>query len=168
MANYNFIGGDGKSYGPYTADQMRQFMAQNRLTTQSQVSADGGPWQPAGNFPEMTGGAGASTAGQQQAVQPPMAGAMPMHQNFQKPHRGVLILVLGIVSIVMGCGFLTGIPAWVMGNNDLKEMDQGIMDPSGRGMTQGGRIIGMIVTILGCGCGGLYGILMIIAAASGA
>jgi hypothetical protein len=111
---------------------------------------------------------GAHAAGQQQAAQPPMPGAMPMHQNFQKPHRGVLILVLGILSIVLGCGFFTGIPAWVMGNNDLKEMEQGIMDPSGRGMTQGGRIIGMIITILGCGCGGLYLILMIIAAASGA
>jgi hypothetical protein len=43
MANYNFIGGDGKSYGPYTAEQMRQFMAENRLTAQSQVNADGGP-----------------------------------------------------------------------------------------------------------------------------
>jgi len=167
MANYTFIGGDGKSYGPYTVDQMRQFMAQNRLTAQSQVSADGGAWQPAGSCPELMGGAGAYTAGQQQAVQPPMAGAMPMHQNFQKPHRGVLILVLGILSIVL-CGFFTGIPAWVMGNNDLKEMEQGIMDPSGRGMTQAGRIIGMIITILGCGCGSLYGILMIIAAASGA
>ena len=30
MANYHFIGGDGQSYGPHSAEQMRQFMAQNR------------------------------------------------------------------------------------------------------------------------------------------
>lgn len=64
-----------------------------------------------------------------------------------KPHRGVLILILGILSFVF-CGVFTAIPAWVMGNTDLKEMDAGAMDPSGRGMTNAGRILGMIQTIL--------------------
>ncbi len=35
-----------------------------------------------------------------------------------------------------------------MGNSDLKEMDAGTMDPSGRSITQGGKICGMIATIL--------------------
>ena len=60
-----------------------------------------------------------------------------------KPHRGTLILVLGILGIVM-CGIFTGIPAWIMGSNDLKEMDAGTMDPAGRGQTQAGKICGMI------------------------
>ena len=64
-----------------------------------------------------------------------------------KPHRGVLILVLGILSFVL-CGILTAIPAWVMGNSDLREIDAGAMDPSGRGLTNAGRILGMIATIL--------------------
>jgi hypothetical protein len=64
-----------------------------------------------------------------------------------KPHRGVLILVLGILSLV-GCGILTGIPAWIMGSGDLKEIDAGAMDPAGRGMTQAGKILGMIAVIL--------------------
>ncbi len=64
-----------------------------------------------------------------------------------KKHRGALILVLGILSLVM-CGLFTAIPAWIMGGKDLKEMDAGAMDPSGRGLTNAGRILGMIVTIL--------------------
>ena len=40
MANYKFIGGDGKEYGPYSAEQMRQFLSENRLVANSQVSAD--------------------------------------------------------------------------------------------------------------------------------
>ncbi len=64
-----------------------------------------------------------------------------------KKHRGALILVLGILSLVM-CGLFTAIPAWIMGGNDLKEMDAGTMDPSGRGLTNAGRILGIIVTIL--------------------
>ena len=63
-----------------------------------------------------------------------------------KPHRGTLILVLGIIGLVV-CG-PCGIAAWIMGSSDLKEMDAGTMDPAGRGQTQAGKICGMIATIL--------------------
>jgi len=62
------------------------------------------------------------------------------------PHRGVVILVLGIIGIV--CCFICGIIAWVMGNNDLREMAAGRMDPSGEGLTKAGKICGMIGVIL--------------------
>ena len=63
-----------------------------------------------------------------------------------KPHRGTLILVLGILGLIV-CGPL-GIAAWVMGSGDLKQMDAGAMDTSGRGNTQAGKICGIIGTIL--------------------
>lgn len=63
-----------------------------------------------------------------------------------KPHRGTLILVLGILGLVV-C-LPCGIVAWVMGNSDLKEMDAGTMDSAGRGTTQAGKVCGMIATIL--------------------
>lgn len=59
-----------------------------------------------------------------------------------KPHRATLILVLGILSIVL-CQPL-GIFAWVMGNADLKAIAAGTMDPSGKDMTNIGRILGII------------------------
>jgi hypothetical protein len=65
-----------------------------------------------------------------------------------KPHRGTLILVLGILSIVV-CGPL-GIAAWVMGNTDLREISAGVMDPAGRGTTEAGRICGIIGCLLAC------------------
>lgn len=63
-----------------------------------------------------------------------------------KPHRGTLILVLGILGLVI-CGPL-GIAAWVMGSSDLKEMTAGTMDPSGRSLTNAGKICGIIASIL--------------------
>ena len=63
-----------------------------------------------------------------------------------KPHRGTLILVLGILGLVV-CAPLA-IAAWVMGSGDLKQIDAGTMDPSGRGTTQAGKICGIIGTIL--------------------
>ena len=61
-----------------------------------------------------------------------------------KPHRGALILAFGILGLVV-CQ-LFGVAAWVMANNDLKEMNRGYMDPSGRDLTQTGRILGMVAT----------------------
>lgn len=62
------------------------------------------------------------------------------------PHRGVMILVLGILGLVV-CQPI-GIAAWVMGNGDLREMDAGRMDPEGRGLTQAGKICGIISVVL--------------------
>ena len=62
-----------------------------------------------------------------------------------RPHRGTLILVFGILGLV--CCFIFGIIAWVMGNGDLREMDTGRMDPTGRGLTQAGKICGIISVI---------------------
>ncbi len=62
-----------------------------------------------------------------------------------KPHRATLILILGILGLVV-CG-PCGIAAWIMGNSDLKEMNAGTMDPSGRGHTQAGKICGIIAGV---------------------
>jgi flagellar biogenesis protein FliO len=80
--------------------------------------------------------------------QPPVtpAESQPPTQAPLKPHRGVLVLVLGILGLVL-C-FILGIVAWVMGKNDLREIDAGIMDPAGRGLTQAGKICGMISVIV--------------------
>jgi hypothetical protein len=82
------------------------------------------------------------------------------------PHRGPLILVLGIISLVVGAlslpsflcglpiailapfGLLLGIGAWVMASRDLAKMAAGTMDPDGKGITLGGRICAILGTIL--------------------
>ena len=74
-------------------------------------------------------------------IGPQAQGQQPLN-----PHRGGAILALGILGLVV-C-FICGIVAWIMGNKDLWEMDAGRMDPSGRGLTQAGRICGMVSVIL--------------------
>ena len=78
------------------------------------------------------------------------------------PHRGTLILVLGILSLVL-CGLFTGIPAWIMGKGDSAKIKDGVMDPEGAGMTKAGMICGMINCILTLVCGGFYLVIIIIA-----
>ena len=72
--------------------------------------------------------------------------------NSLEPHRGILILVLGILSLVIcglsGVGILTGIPAWIMGRNDLRKIKDGLMDPEGKATTKVGMICGIICCVL--------------------
>ncbi len=63
-----------------------------------------------------------------------------------QPHRGVTILVLGILGLVL-CPFC-GVAAWSMGSSDLQEIDSGRMDYSGRDLTNAGRICGIIGTVI--------------------
>ncbi|HEV3117173.1 MAG TPA: zinc-ribbon domain-containing protein [Gemmataceae bacterium] len=74
-----------------------------------------------------------------------------------EPHRGVLIMVLGIMSLVFFCGgplgMIVGICAWVMGQKDMRKMRENLMDPEGMPLTQAGWICGIIGTILSTLCG---------------
>jgi len=67
-------------------------------------------------------------------------------QIILKPHRAGTILTLGIIGLII-CGPLC-IAAWLMGDNDIREMDAGIMDKSGRSTTSTGRSLGVLGSIL--------------------
>ncbi len=83
-----------------------------------------------------------------------------------EPHRGVLVMVLGIVGISLAglglmmsflficfivfivAGGVCSLMAWIMGSGDLKKMAKGAMDRRGRTQTQVGYVCGIIGTIL--------------------
>jgi hypothetical protein len=74
-------------------------------------------------------------------------------RRYRSPHRGGAVLGYGIASIVTPClcvflGIGLGIKAVSMANEDLKAMDDGRMDESGRGSTQAGKICGIIGIVL--------------------
>jgi hypothetical protein len=62
--------------------------------------------------------------------------------NRLAPHRGGLVLALGILSLV-SCPLL-GLVSWILGRADLAEMDAGRMDPMGRGSTEAGKVLGVV------------------------
>jgi hypothetical protein len=73
-----------------------------------------------------------------------MAG--PFQQGFSEPHRGVVVLVLGILGLSV-CALCAPI-AWYFAKQDLPKMDAGVMDPSGRQFTSIGKILGIVGTVL--------------------
>jgi uncharacterized Zn finger protein (UPF0148 family) len=91
----------------------------------------------------------------------------PRRRRDLEPHRGTLILVLGILSICISCvGLILGPIAWVMGAADLKAIRAGRMDPTGEGTTKAGYVCGIVGTCLQlvgllacCGINGLQAFL---------
>jgi hypothetical protein len=138
MQKFYFKSDDGEEYGPISEIDVREWQNQGRMNSESLVRyEDSEDWLPLSNFPELSS-----------TPQPP---TQQDSQNFQ-PHRGTMILIFGILGV--SCCFPFGIAAWVMGHADMKLIDSGEMDPTGRGMTNGGKICGIIsviIFVLGCG-----------------
>ncbi|MGB7982890.1 MAG: hypothetical protein WCF36_19070 [Candidatus Nanopelagicales bacterium] len=63
-----------------------------------------------------------------------------------RPHRGTTVLALAILGLLF-CSPLA-LVAFFMGRSDLAAMDAGTMDPSGRGTTNVGRILGLVGMVI--------------------
>jgi hypothetical protein len=65
--------------------------------------------------------------------------------TIQEKGRGTIILVFGILSIIL-LGPILGIPAWIMGNKDLKKIKNGIISITEKTNTKVGMVLGIIGT----------------------
>ena len=83
------------------------------------------------------------------------------------PHRGGLVLGLGIGAIACNFCLIPGILALIFGLGDLKKMKEGAMDDEGYGLTLAGTIMGGIMTALGALIVLFYIIMIIVAIAAG-
>lgn len=101
-AAYHIIGADGKTYGPVSADQLRQWLREGRANGQTQVRIEGGTeWKPAASVPELMGEFG-STSGT-----PPRIGSLPpvanrAHNKVAAGICGIIIGGLGIHKFILG------------------------------------------------------------------
>jgi hypothetical protein len=67
---YTIIGGDGREYGPVTAEQVRSWITGGRANLETKVKALGtDEWKRIADFPELSGTA---PAGSTEAVDPPL------------------------------------------------------------------------------------------------
>jgi hypothetical protein len=165
---------EGQTYGPVTREELDRWVAQGRVAVDCQLAqSPAGPWEPApAIFPALMLQVPKPVA-PAPTFQPPSpfagnrhAAAVGATGQYVQPHRGGLILVLGLVGIIMGCPIFS-LMAWVMGSGDLREMRSGRMDRSGEGLTQAGQILGMIPSILFIFGAALFMLIIIVAAVAG-
>ncbi len=74
---YNLIGVDQKEYGPITAEQLREWIAEGRANSQTKVRLEGSPdWKTLSDFPEFLEALSAKTAPVLRAGPPPLVDAV--------------------------------------------------------------------------------------------
>jgi hypothetical protein len=107
---YKIIGADGKEYGPITAEQLRQWIAEGRANAQSQILAEGTTeWRPLSEFPEFAApppgypgaspGYQVSTSGAAERVSAPAIGLIVVAAV------GFLFQALGLAMNALGVTF---------------------------------------------------------------
>ncbi len=133
---------EGQTYGPVAQAEMDRWTSEGRVSADCLIrDSDTAPWRSAAEvYPTL---AIVSPAVSPFAAQPTAAASTV----YVEPHRAGVVFVLGLLSWVISCPVLS-VVAWVMGTNDLKKMEAGRMDREGLGLTQAGRILGMISAIL--------------------
>jgi hypothetical protein len=150
-------------YGPVSRPELERWLAEGRISAECELrTREDAPWRRADEYfgilsprPEPQRQTSGQNPFAERGPDQPMrataqgaaVGGASAAARYQVPHRGGLILVLGILSWVFGCPVLS-VMAWMMGNSDLREMRAGRMDSSGMGLTQAGHILGMIHALL--------------------
>jgi hypothetical protein len=137
---YKILGGDGKEYGPVSADILRQWVSEGRANAQTQVQPEGAPgWVSLGAVPEF--------AGLWNAPAPFAAGPVRSAAPAQNP-LAIIGFILSIVSLTFGLcccyGLPFSIPGIVCSGIALAQIRKQPGRYSGRGLAMAGVIVGIV------------------------
>jgi TM2 domain-containing membrane protein YozV len=89
---YKIIGADGRQYGPANLEQMRRWIAENRVRPETLVQAEGSPdWKPLTSFPELA----ASFTASPPPFVPPASPPMSHPRASNKIPAGICGIILG-------------------------------------------------------------------------
>ena len=114
---YKILGGDGKEYGPVTADQVRQWVTEGRATGATLVQKEGTTdWKPLSSFADFSTLAGAPSLS--------VAAAMPKAINAAQAVQGpaIALMIFAILCILGGVFSLIAI-AFNFGFEGLTSMN---------------------------------------------
>ena len=144
---YKILGGDGKEYGPISADNLRQWINEGRANAQTQVQPEGGAWIALGQLPEFSllfashrpNGGTPGTIG-------PGSTAPAMNVV------GLIGFILSLSSLPMLCccyGLPLNIAGIVCSAIGLVQIRNAPERHGGRGLAIAGLIVGIVSVLLG-------------------
>jgi TM2 domain-containing membrane protein YozV len=126
---YKIIGADGREYGPVTAEQLQQWIREDRANAQTKTRAEGGPeWRRLADFPDFHAALGIS-AGTPPPISPPVQSSVAA-----RPPGADKKITAGICAILLGC----------LGTHKF------ILGYTGEALTM------LLITVLTCGIGGPF------------
>jgi hypothetical protein len=107
---YKIIGADGREYGPITADQLRQWIAEGRAGAQTKALAEGETqWKPLTEYLEF--------APLFASIAPPLPAPGPIFitPTPRTNSLAVMSMIMGVLSITCGMCCCYGMPFNVLG-----------------------------------------------------
>ena len=141
---YKIIGADGREYGPVTAEQLRQWVAEGRATPQTLTQTVGSTeWKPLALFPELG------------TALPPSPPSAPTTNSM-----AVAGLVFGLLGLTGGwfcCGPLFSVLGIAFSSVGLSQIKHNPSRETGRGIAVTGlalSILGLVATLI---LGALFG-----------
>ena len=139
---YKIIGTDGKEYGPVDLEQLRQWVSQGRINSQTRVQAgDNTQWRAASEIAEVAAlFAPQSTIGAP-VVPPVLSSPAP---SIQEKGLAIFSFVLGILSFVLCLSALTGIPAIIFGHIARSRATRSPARYGGIGFATAGLVLGYV------------------------
>ena len=152
---YRIIGSDGKEYGPLTAEQLRQYIAEGRVNGQTQVLVEGqAQWTTLGQIAEFS----ADLSAHAPVTPTPMPAAptpapIPLSEPPVHP-LAITGLVLGILSFVGCCccdGFPFSISGLIVSIIALVQIKNDPYRRSGKGLAMAGLILSILGIVMGLG-----------------
>jgi prepilin-type processing-associated H-X9-DG protein len=133
---YNILGGDGKQYGPVSAETLQQWVSQGRANSQTRVQAEGTTeWVTLGSLPEF-----AATLSTPSASPTPA----PFDGEAKTSGKAVWSLVCGLTSFLC----LPAIPGLILGFLAMKDIKASNGRLKGQGLALSGTIISAIGLLL--------------------
>ena len=146
MPSYKLLAADQKEYGPVSADQVRQWIAQGRANARTQLQAAGsGAWKPLAEFPEFADSLRPATS--PGARRSPAAATQPAAAPPKASRLAIASLVLGCLGLLT-CG-ITSLVGLVLGIIALGRINKSQGQLGGKGVALAGTIVSAACLLLG-------------------
>jgi len=136
---------EGQVYGPIGRSELDSWVDSGRVDVECQLSDDNKIWRSAAEIYPALAPVPSPTVADVVAAAPVQV-VPPSLIGYLQPHRGSLIVTMGVLAWVT-CPIFS-VFAWVMGASDIQDMKHGRMDPGGLQQTQAGMVLGMVNVIL--------------------
>ena len=149
---YKIIGADGREYGPATAGQLRQWLAEGRANAQTPTLVPGArEWKPLGALPEFAGHFAPPTPPVIGPLKPgtSTAGQLPKTNAFAT--AGLIFAMLAWMSFCCCCGFPFSLFGVVFSLIGLLQINRHPEHYEGRGLAIAGLVLSAASLVLGIG-----------------
>jgi hypothetical protein len=153
MGMFKIVGADGRPYGPVSAEQLRQWIAEGRANAQTQTLAEGAmEWKPLGALPEF--------ATHFAPPVPPTISPQIFRPVRKTNSYAMAGMIFGILAILCCCKFLFGTLGIIFSLVGLSQINQHPELYEGRGLAITGLVLSILSLLLAV-------ILIMIAVATG-